>query len=80
MTMNLNDPDFCELHCPVCTSARKGNPLARVLQRIEMFMTFGGCPSGRARRKKYGVGPGKAIPLEARSGEAAHETSEGDVQ
>ena len=51
------DPDFCELRCPICTRARKGNRLARFLQSIEMLVTFGGCPWGRARRRKYGVNP-----------------------
>ena len=62
--MNLKDPDFCELHCPVCTNARKGHGLARILQKLEMLVTFGGCPSGRARRKKYGVAPDEVIPQE----------------
>ncbi len=26
------------------------------------FLTFGGCPAGRARKKKYGVNPNEAIP------------------
>jgi hypothetical protein len=51
------DPDFCETKCPVCTKARNGNRFARVLQNIEMVVTFGGCPWGRARQKKYGVRP-----------------------
>ena len=60
--MKLTDPDFCEAHCPLCTSARKGNRLAVVLQRIEMAVTFGGCPAGRARKKKYGVRPNESLP------------------
>ena len=60
--MNLTDPDFCESACPICTRARKGNPLARILQRIELAVTFGGCPAGRARRKKYGVAPDEPRP------------------
>ena len=36
------DPDFCEKRCPVCTRARKGNRLARILQRLETLLTFGG--------------------------------------
>ena len=78
--MNLNDPDFCELHCPVCTNARKGHWLARILQRIEMLVTFGGCPSGRARRRKYGVGPDEAIPPETPTDESARQICDGDVQ
>jgi hypothetical protein len=60
--MSLRDPEFCESRCPVCTNARKGRLLARIVQRIELIVTFGGCPAGRARRKKYGVGPDEAIP------------------
>ena len=55
--MPIFDPDFCEHRCPVCTKARKGNRIARILQRIESVVTFGGCPWGRARQKKYGVKP-----------------------
>ena len=62
--MNLTDPDFCESHCPVCTNARKGHWLARIVQKIEMAVTLGGCPSGKARRRKYGVRPDEAIPSE----------------
>jgi hypothetical protein len=53
---------FCESHCPVCTNARKGRPFARWLQRIEMAVTFGGCPAGRARRRLWGVRPDEARP------------------
>jgi hypothetical protein len=60
--MKLTDPDYCESHCPVCTNARKGNKLAILVQQIEMALTFGGCPAGRARRKKYGVKPNEALP------------------
>ena len=60
--MNLRDPDFCESHCPVCTNARKGNVLAKILQRIEMAVTLGGCPSGRARKRQYGVKPDEPLP------------------
>jgi len=51
------DPEFCESRCPICTRARRGNRLAKFLQAIEMVITFGGCPWGRARRRKYGVKP-----------------------
>lgn len=51
------DAEFCELRCPICTRARKGEKWAVVLQRIEMALTGGGCPAGRARQKKYGVRP-----------------------
>ena len=77
--MNLKDPDFCESRCPICTKAREGNLLARIVQRIEMVMTFGGCPSGRARRKKYGIGPHEALPPGAVAGETAHKSDGGDV-
>ena len=56
------DPEFCEKRCPICTAARRGNRLARMLQRIEMLATFGGCPWGRARRRKYGVRPDEPAP------------------
>jgi len=56
-TRGLFDPDFCELRCPICTRARKGNRLARFLQSLEMLVTLGGCPWGRARRREYGVNP-----------------------
>jgi hypothetical protein len=56
------DPDFCERRCPVCTRARKGNRIAKILQFIEMLITFGGCPWGRARQHKYGVKPNEPLP------------------
>jgi hypothetical protein len=55
--MKLTDAEFCESHCPVCTNARKGNRIAGFLQKLEMALTGGGCPAGRARQKKYGVKP-----------------------
>ena len=60
--MPIFSPDFCENRCPVCTRARKGHRLARLLQKIEMLLTFGGCPWGRARQRKYGVRPDEALP------------------
>ena len=57
------DPEFCESKCPICTRARQGNPLAKFLQRIETLVTFGGCPWGRARQRKYGVKPGESRPV-----------------
>jgi hypothetical protein len=51
------DAEFCESYCPVCTRARKGHSFAKFLQKIEMVLTGGGCPAGRARQKKYGVKP-----------------------
>ena len=59
--MKLTDAEYCESHCPVCTNARKGNRLAMMVQKIEMAITFGGCPAGRARTKKYGVKPNESI-------------------
>jgi hypothetical protein len=56
------DPDFCEKKCPICTRARKGNGFAKSLQDIEMAVTFGGCPWGRARQRKYGVRPDEPLP------------------
>jgi len=58
----LFDPDFCESRCPICTRARRGHPLARALQKIEMLVTLGGCPWGRARQRKYGVRPDQPRP------------------
>ena len=63
--MKLTDAEFCESKCPVCTNARKGNPIARALQKVEMAVTFGGCPAGRARRKNYGVRPDEPLPPES---------------
>lgn len=56
------DPQFCESRCPICTRARKGNRIAKFFQSIELLVTFGGCPWGRARRKKYGVAPDQSVP------------------
>jgi len=56
------DPDFCENRCPICTRARRGSRWARFLQAIEMVVTFGGCPWGRARQRKYGVKPSEPLP------------------
>ena len=67
--MSPSDPDFCESRCPVCTNARKGHRLARLIQKMEMAITFGGCPAGRARRRKYGVGPDETLPAKTRADE-----------
>ncbi len=61
------DPEFCEARCPVCTRARKGNTFAKFLQSVEMFLTFGACPWGRARQKKYGVRPDEPLPPKSQS-------------
>jgi hypothetical protein len=55
-------PKFCEKNCPVCTRAREGHRLAMMLQKIEAVLTFGGCPWGRARQRKYGVRPHEPLP------------------
>lgn len=73
--MRLIDPEFCESRCPVCTNARKGHLLARMVQRIEMIVFFGGCPAGRARRKKYGVRPDEALPPGALADESINKPS-----
>ncbi len=62
------DPDFCESKCPVCTRARKGNRFAQFLQTVETIVTFGSCPWGRARRRKYGVKPHEPLPPEEEKG------------
>jgi hypothetical protein len=64
----LFSPDFCERSCPVCTQARKGQRLARFLQTLELLLTFGGCPWGRARKRKYGVRPDEPLPPQTFSG------------
>lgn len=68
--MGRLDAEFCESKCPVCTRARKGNPLAKLLVKIEMLITFGGCPAGRARRKKYGVAPDETLQTRDQNDEA----------
>ena len=60
----MGDPDFCEKKCPICTRARQGHPLAWFVQAVEMLVTFGGCPHGRARQRKYGVRPNEPLPPE----------------
>jgi hypothetical protein len=60
--MPLFDPDYCENRCPICTKARKGHRVAKILQRIESIVTFGGCPWCRARQRKYGVRPDEPLP------------------
>lgn len=60
-------PDFCEKRCPICTRARQGIKLARLLARLETAVTFGGCPWGRARQRKYGVKPSELLPAKSES-------------
>jgi hypothetical protein len=59
--MALVSPEFCEKRCPICTRARKGSKLAKALQRVELVLTFGGCPWGRARERRYGVRPDEVL-------------------
>lgn len=63
----MGDPDFCEKKCPICTGAREGHRLARFVQAVEMLVTFGGCPHGRARQRKYGVRPNEPIPPQSKA-------------
>ena len=61
----MGNPDFCEKKCPICTKARQGNRLARFLQEVEMLVTFGGCPHGRARQQNTGSGLTEPLPPES---------------
>jgi len=65
MTNSNKPPVFCEQYCPVCRGARKGNPLFKTLQGLELKL-FGkkGCPWGQARYRYYGVTPDQ--PLSAK--------------
>jgi hypothetical protein len=69
------DPDYCEKRCPICTRARKGNRFAKFLQTIELLFTFGGCPWGRARQRKYGVSPNESL---SQSPESDHEENQSE--
>ncbi len=60
--LHLNDSEYCEYGCPVCTRARNGVSWAIAVQKAELVLTQGGCPWGRARRRKYGVNPDQPIP------------------
>ncbi|PSH04182.1 MAG: hypothetical protein CXZ00_08710 [Acidobacteria bacterium] len=61
--LHPNDPDFCELGCPICVPARNGNKVAKAVQKFEEIITGGkGCWWGRARKRKYGVGPSECVP------------------
>ena len=64
----MANPEFCESICPICGPARRGNKVAQKLQAVEMKVTGGGCPWGRARQAKYGVPPTEPIPEEFRRG------------
>jgi len=70
--MTMFDPEFCENRCPICTRARKGHRLARFLQAVELLVTFGVCPWGRARRRKYGVRPSEPLPRGASNSATGH--------
>ena len=60
--MPMFSPEFCEKRCPVCTRARKGQRLARAFLKVELMVTFGGCPWCRARQRAYGVRPDEPLP------------------
>jgi len=53
----------CERPCG--TRARNGIPWAVAVQKAELALTLGGCPWGRARHRKYGVGPDQPIAKQA---------------
>ena len=55
--LHPGDPDYCGEGCPICVNARKEHRIARLLQRLEMFLLRGGCWWGKARQKKYGKEP-----------------------
>lgn len=55
--LHPSDPEYCEHGCPICRGARAGNPIAKFFQRLELILTGGGCPWGKARKRKYGVEP-----------------------
>jgi len=59
--LHLNDPEYSKYGCPVCTRARNGIPWAVAGQKAEMALTLGSCFWGRARQRKYGVGPDQPI-------------------
>ena len=63
--LHLNDPEYCEYGCPICTRARRGVPWAVTVQQAELALTGGGCPWGRARRHKYGVSPNESLPVKS---------------
>lgn len=63
--LHLDDPEYCESGCPICTRARHGIPWAVAVQKAELALTLGGCPWGRARRRKYGVGPDQPLTEKA---------------
>jgi hypothetical protein len=59
------DSEFCEKRCPICTRARRGSRIAKILQSVELLLTGGGCPWGRARARRYGVRPDQPVPASA---------------
>ena len=42
--------------------SQEGKPTGPLRSRIETLVTFGGCPWGRARQRKYGVKPNEPLP------------------
>jgi len=69
---NLSDPDYCEFGCPIGTSARKGSLVAKAVQSIVGALTFGSCPWGRARKRKYGVKPHEKARIVFMDGKRRH--------
>lgn len=61
------DPMFCEERCPVCVNGREGKKFARALQNLEMKLTHGGCPNGRAREEMFGYPPTEKIPEDVKT-------------
>jgi hypothetical protein len=44
--LHLNDPEYCEHGCPICTRARRGVPWAVAVQKAELALTLGGIHGG----------------------------------
>jgi hypothetical protein len=40
----------------------KGQRLARAFLKVELLVTYGGCPWCRARQRAYGVRPDEPLP------------------
>ncbi|MCP4238194.1 MAG: hypothetical protein GY770_32295 [Aestuariibacter sp.] len=64
--LHLDDSEYCEYGCPICTNARKGHQVAQKVQKVEMAIFSGGCWWGKAREKKYGVKPNEPLPSETK--------------
>lgn len=59
--LHLDDNEYCEYGCQICTRARNGVSWAVAAQKAELALTLGGCPWGRARRRKDGVDPDQPL-------------------